>query len=76
MYRLMLHMPVGLACAAVSTVSWVTALLLGLFFLAYELNQDRYKGDQAHRDIAGAAWGAAIGGLVILVLRTVIDTGV
>ena len=68
MYRLLLHIPVGLACAAIAIVSWPSSLLLGLFFLSYETNQDRYKRDQAHKDIVGAAWGVAIGGLVILVL--------
>jgi hypothetical protein len=67
MYRLLLHVPVGLACAAIATVCWPISLLLGLFFLSYETNQDRHKKDDAFKDIEGAAWGLAIGGIAILV---------
>ncbi|MBE0481830.1 MAG: hypothetical protein IBX68_12755 [Dehalococcoidia bacterium] len=69
MKRLLLHIPVGVACAALVLAHWSLALVLTIAFLTYELNQDRHKKDRAFKDIAGFAWGIALAGIALLVLR-------
>lgn len=69
MVRLLIHVPVGLAIAVLAIFNKAIAAILAVFFLAYEFNQDKYKKDHAHKDIIGAAWGVAIGGIGIILYR-------
>lgn len=67
-YRLLQHVPVGVANVAIVLVSPVTAILLGVTFLAYEVTQ----GSTPHKDIRGYCWGLALAGLIWLLLDTVL----
>lgn len=69
MHRIVLHVPVGAACALLTRLSNTLAAILAALFVVYEINQDRHKRDHAYKDIAGAAWGAALGGLLLLFLK-------
>jgi hypothetical protein len=72
MKRLLLHLPVGVACALLLEVSGVLSAILAVLFLFYETNEDRHLKDQAYKDIAGAAWGVALGGLILYLARRVL----
>ena len=61
-FRLLQHVPVGLVNVAVTAVSPVAAVLLGVTFLTYEVTQ----GNEPHRDIKGYCWGLAIGGMILV----------
>jgi hypothetical protein len=69
MKRLLMHVPVGVACALLTRVSSPLAAILAAFFLFYETNEDRHLKDSAYKDIAGAAWGVALGGLILWLAR-------
>jgi len=69
MKRLLLHVPVGLACALLTRESGVLAAILAFLFVTYETNEDRHVRDDAYKDIAGAAWGVALGGLILWLVR-------
>lgn len=64
--RAWLHVPVGMACAALSFASQTLPLAFCIAFIAYELNEDRHIRDQAWKDLAGFLWGLAAGGLAIV----------
>ena len=63
--RAWLHVPVGIACAALALVSQVLPLVFCLAFIAYELNEDRHIKDQAWRDLSGFLWGIAAGSVAM-----------
>ncbi len=69
MKRLLLHVPVGAACALLTRVSNTLAAILAAMFLFYETNEDRHLKDEAYKDIAGACWGVALGGLILYLTR-------
>lgn len=65
--RLLLHVPVGAAVALLAPRAPVLAAILAHLFVVYETNQDSHKHDGAYLDLAGAAWGVALGGLAFVV---------
>ena len=67
LFRLLQHVPVGIANIAIAYTSPVAALLLGAAFLTYEVTQ----GHNPHVDIRGYCWGLAIAGLGWLLLTTI-----
>lgn len=65
LYRVLLHIPVGLLTCLLCYVHWGLALAFTISFLYYELDQ----GGEAFKDIKGFCWGLGIGGCVMLGLK-------
>jgi len=62
------HLPHGIFTVVAAVYAhWVIALLFGIGFCIYEINQEwhySWEGDKAHQDIGGWLLGMVIGGLV------------
>ena len=69
LYRVLLHIPVGLLTCLLCYVHWGLALIFTGGFLVYEVNEDRHLSDQAWKDLKGFCWGLGIGGCVMLGLK-------
>lgn len=68
-WRLLIHIPVGLAIVALGLVNPFLGAGLLMLFLAYEIAQDWRKRDCGYKDIAGCAWGLAIAGIPLGVIK-------
>lgn len=60
MFRLLLHVPVGIAIGLLGILQPIYALCLTLLFIVYELNEDRHIKDQAWKDVIGAMVGLCL----------------
>lgn len=65
LYRVFLHIPVGLLTCLLCYVHWGLALAFTISFLYYELDQ----GDEAFKDIKGFCWGLGSGGCIMFGLK-------
>jgi hypothetical protein len=62
--RAIIHAPVGLFVAMLVNWEPVTAVLLGVAFLSYEVMNDWRKHDDSYHDVLGYVWGLGAGGLI------------
>lgn len=69
LYRVLLHIPVGLLTCLLCYVHWGLAIAFTVSFLYYELSQDMHLSDQAFKDIKGFCWGLGIGGITLFILK-------
>jgi len=67
-WRLIMHLPVGLAVIFLTLVHPIFGSALLLSFVSYEISQDWRKKDCGYLDIAGLCWGVGLGGIAVGVL--------
>lgn len=68
-WRLLIHIPIGMAAVALGLVSPVLGVGLGAYFGLYEMAQDWRKKDCGYKDIAGFTWGLGIAGGALGVIK-------
>ena len=52
-FRIILHIPVGIICFIGLGISWALGMVFFLGFMVYELNEDMHLKDSAYKDILG-----------------------
>lgn len=67
-HRFWMHVPVGVVIVMCAVALPLVGIALTALFIIYEINQDRYKRDQAHKDIIGAAFGVGVAGVTYFFL--------
>ncbi len=67
MFRLVIHIPVGLLTVILVWANAWLGALFGIGFLAYEFTQ----GGEPYRDIKGWLWGTGIAGAIYSILKVV-----
>jgi hypothetical protein len=68
LYRIALHLPIGLLVAFSAETYPVLSAILFLCLVVYELNEDWHLRNSAYKDILGALVGIFIGDIAILIL--------
>lgn len=58
--RCLIHVPVGIGIGFVTIANATLGVLMALYFILYQLNEDENIKDFAYPDIAGAIWGIII----------------
>ena len=71
LYRIALHLPVGLIAGFAATIHGVLSVEIVAIFVLYELKQAREIHDQPYKDILGALLGLLIAAAILLVLEIV-----
>ena len=60
-FRLMLHIPVGLFTVFALYVHWSLGLVMSIGFLTYEVTENWRIHDYSYVDLSGFLWGIALG---------------
>lgn len=71
MKTILLHIPLGLLTCVLCYAHWVLAVILAVGFYIYELNEDWHISDNAYKDIKGFLWGIGIGGIIMIILKSI-----
>lgn len=59
--RALIHIPVGFICAFIGEKHPIVAVIFAItFIVGYEFNEDKYRKDQAWKDILGFLIGISI----------------
>jgi len=68
LYRILIHIPVGMVVPIIAKLNDMVALVFGLGFLIYEINEDvNHLKDGAYIDIQGFLIGIAAMSIFLLV---------
>jgi hypothetical protein len=67
--NVLLHIPVGAVLVAVSLFSPPVAVIFGIGFIFYELNEQRIIQDKAYPALQGWLWGIGLLAIILLIVR-------
>jgi len=61
--NVLMHIPVGIVIVFLAMLSGWVALVFGIGFFIYELNEQHDLGDKAYQDIKGCLFGIGMTGI-------------